>query len=170
VLLLALLVPQFFPPDDDDGGPDRGGSGTTSQLDVAGVQDFDPLPGDGSEHSEEINLSIDGKPSTAWSTENYSSPLGVLKPGVGLVFDLGPDAEIGRISISGEAGTVEIRAGDDAPTEAEDLEVIEETSVSGTEEVTLDEASDSRYWLLWITALPNETGTASISEVIFSIP
>ena len=170
VLLLALLVPQFFPPDDDDGGPDRGGSGTTSQLDVAGVQDFDPLPGDGSEHSEEINLSIDGKPSTAWSTENYSSPLGVLKPGVGLVFDLGPDAEIGRISISGEAGTVEIRAGDDAPTEAEDLEVIEETSVSGTEEVTLDEASDARYWLLWITALPNETGTASISEVTFSAP
>jgi eukaryotic-like serine/threonine-protein kinase len=170
VIVLALVIPQFFPLDDNGGGRDRGGSGAGTELDVAGVQDFDPHPGDGSEHSEEINLAIDGKPSTAWSTENYSSPLGVLKPGVGLVFDLGPDAEVGRIRISGDAGTVEIRAGDDAPTVVEDLELVDETSVSGTEEVALDEANDARYWLLWITALPNETGRASISEVVFLAP
>jgi len=170
VILLALVVPQFFAPDETIPGPEQNGSGAGSRIEVQRVEDFDPPPGDGSEHSDELNLAIDGDPATEWTTENYNDPFGVLKPGVGLLLDLGPDAEVGRIRIAGEPGTVEVRSGDSAPTSPEDLDVVEEISISGSEDVVLDEASTARYWLVWITSLPNETGSASISEVTFYAP
>jgi serine/threonine protein kinase len=170
VILLALVVPQFFAPDEDLPGPNQNGSGSGNEIDVQRVEDFDPPPGDGTEHSDEINLAIDGDPSTAWTTENYSDPFGVLKPGVGLLLDLGPNAEVGRIRIAGEPGTVEVRSGDRAPTSPEDLDIVEEISISGTDDIALDEASTARYWLVWITSLPDETGSASISEVTFYAP
>lgn len=170
VVLLALIVPQFFAPDETTPGSEQGDGGAGAEVAVEAVDDFDPAPGDGSEHPDEVTLAIDGKASTVWNTENYDDPIEVQKPGVGLVFDLGPDAEVGRIEISGEAGTIEVRAGDDDPTNADDLEVVGEATVSGSAEVTLDEAVDARYWLVWITSLPDGTGSASISEVTFHAP
>ncbi|MGH2787137.1 MAG: protein kinase domain-containing protein [Actinomycetota bacterium] len=170
VALLAILIPQFLAPDDGARSNGAGGSNGGSELQVESVADFDPPPGDGSEHADEVNLAIDGRPGTSWTTENYSSPLDVLgKSGVGLVFDLGPGAEVGSIEISGRAGTVEVRAGDDEPTTADDLEVVGDTSVSASAEITL-EGVEARYWLVWITRLPDDTGTATISEVAFHGP
>ncbi|MCA1690765.1 MAG: protein kinase [Actinobacteria bacterium] len=47
---------------------------------------FDPPPGSGIEHDEELPFLHDGDPATAWSTESYStSDFGGLKDGVGTV-------------------------------------------------------------------------------------
>jgi hypothetical protein len=107
-----------------------------------------------------------------WTTESYDSPLEALgKSGVGLVLDLGEPTEVARVSISGDAGRVELRAGDGEPASAEDLEVVaEEGSVSGTAEVTFDEPREARYWLVWITELPGGTGSASLAEITFFAP
>ena len=52
----------------------------------AGVEAFDPPPGDGRENSESVRNAIDGNRSTEWTTERYKSEtFGNLKDGVGLV-------------------------------------------------------------------------------------
>ena len=49
---------------------------------------FDPPPGDGNEHDADLPNLVDGNPSTTWSTEQYSSKLSALKPGVGVILQL----------------------------------------------------------------------------------
>jgi serine/threonine protein kinase len=50
---------------------------------------FDPPPGSGVEHDEQLPNLVDGDTSTVWSTENYStSQFGGLKPGVGVILRL----------------------------------------------------------------------------------
>ena len=52
---------------------------------------FDPF-GDGEpENDDDVPLSFDGDPATAWSTLSYrgSPAFGNLKPGVGVLYDLG---------------------------------------------------------------------------------
>jgi hypothetical protein len=50
---------------------------------------FDPPPGSGVEHDDELPFLVDGDTATQWRTENYnSSRFGGLKPGVGVVLQL----------------------------------------------------------------------------------
>jgi serine/threonine-protein kinase len=74
---------------------DPGGGG--SQAEVVGVLSasaFDPPPGSGQEHDEELGFLVDGDPATTWSTEQYGNrQFGGLKSGVGFVLNLnGPRA------------------------------------------------------------------------------
>jgi eukaryotic-like serine/threonine-protein kinase len=50
---------------------------------------FDPPPGSGVEHDDELAFLVDGDPATRWTTENYNSNrFGGLKPGVGVILQL----------------------------------------------------------------------------------
>jgi hypothetical protein len=171
VVLLALFIPRLVGESDDSGGPggDRnGGSGGTGQaIEIVAASDFDPPPGDESEHPGEVNLAFDGNPASAWATESYDDPFGVLKEGVGLLFDLGSDAEVASVRIAGDVGRTEIRYADEPGDEAGDFEI----AGSGSEgRIALDSPVTARYWLVWITELPEETGSASLAEVEFSGP
>jgi serine/threonine-protein kinase len=169
--LLAFVVQNFVggdgtESDNGNGGRASGGGGTGVALDVRGVTDFDPH-GTGGEHSESTQLAVDGDESTAWETEDYNDPLEVLKPGVGLVFDLGETVEVDRVEIAGAVGAFEVRAATEAGDDETGFDVVAEgDAIDDSVDVDTD-GFNGRYWLVWITALPGGTGSASISEVAF---
>jgi tRNA A-37 threonylcarbamoyl transferase component Bud32 len=56
--------------------------------------------GDDRENQDRAALAIDGDPATAWRTEGYNNPdITVLKPGVGLVIELGSSYELVELEI-----------------------------------------------------------------------
>lgn len=76
---------------------------------------IDPA-GDGSERNETAAFAIDGDDDTFWRTERYrSAGFGGLKPGVGLVVDLGGPARVREVTLDteSESWSVELFLGDD---------------------------------------------------------
>ena len=54
---------------------------------IVSAAEFDPEPGDGREHPEQLGLLTDGRTETSWSTSCYRrQPTMAPKDGVGLVF------------------------------------------------------------------------------------
>jgi serine/threonine-protein kinase len=53
---------------------------------IVSAAEFDPAPGDGREHPEQLGLLTDGRTDTTWSTLCYRQPTMAPKDGVGLVF------------------------------------------------------------------------------------
>lgn len=175
VVGLALLTSSLIDGDTDP-SPRRSGNASRDNdaagaagIEVEEVSDFDPYGGDG-EHPDEAPLSIDGDPSTSWTTQTYSADLETLgKPGVGLVFDLGDDTDISAASITGSAGMdLEVRAGDSCEGDESSFEVVStEDAFSGEADLSF-ESTSARCWLVWITRLSNDGGgQASIAEVEF---
>ncbi|MGH2746931.1 MAG: protein kinase domain-containing protein [Actinomycetota bacterium] len=170
-LALAALLAE---PDGGSGGGRNGGSaGGLERVTVASGDDFDPHGGDG-EHPEDVPLAFDDDEATAWTTSTYEDPLSLIgKPGVGIVFDLGDDADVSRIEIVGSGGySLEMRSGDELGADETSLEVFATVDGAATEEtVELEETVDDRYWLLWITQLSADgAGRAEIREVRFFGP
>ena len=72
------------------------------------------------------------------------------------------------IDIAGRLGPYEVMVSDKHGASEEDFESIaSEDGLEGDGVIELDEPTGGRYWLLWITELPDGTGTASIAEVAF---
>ena len=61
-------------------------------------RDFDPEADPPEENPDEAPNAIDGDAATSWTTSTYRGDpaLGGLKPGVGLMVDLGKDQEVRR--------------------------------------------------------------------------
>ena len=172
VVLIAIGGAWLLSEQDEDGG-NRGGQepgDASAPLTIANATDFDP-EGDGTEHATETRLAWDGNGSTAWSTEDYDDGFeGVDKTGVGLVFDLGRSSEVGTVEVSASAGIdIEIRSGDELGAAQQAFDLVDESSDIGAEE-SFEIDGSGRYWLIWITGLPGDTGTAEISEVRFLAP
>lgn len=70
---------------------------------IVGNFDFDPPAdgGSGNENSDQAQFAADGDPSTVWKTLTYlnNPKFGGLKPGVGMVFDLGQEVLVGSVTV-----------------------------------------------------------------------
>src|SRR5215216_856982 len=89
-------------------------------VDIAGTQSFDPAPGDGVEHDEELGFAIDGNPGTGWSTESYDAPTtedSVGKPGVGLVVVAAEPVDARTLRVRSQVGgwTMQVYASESGP-------------------------------------------------------
>ncbi|WP_089405466.1 hypothetical protein [Geodermatophilus saharensis] len=140
-------------------------------LAVASSRVFDPF-GDGEpENDDDVPLATDGDPATAWSTLSYrSSPdFGNLKPGVGLVLDLGSAQPVGGVTVTTTTPgiTVEVRTGESADGDLDSFPVAAAGTVDGTAEFALEEPVTTQYVLVWVTGLvPAEDGFAgAVAEV-----
>lgn len=157
------------------GEPSPSPGASAAAYTVESVDDFDPSPGNGQEHPDDVALTIDGK-DTAWSTVGYSrSSLDGRKKGVGLIFDLGDAKPVGRIVVRtpNEGWKAEWRVADEAgSSSADDFEKVVEFTVP-VDSITIPGNRTARYWLLWITTLVDigsESGfpyQAQVSEVQF---
>jgi hypothetical protein len=150
-----------------------GGAGGGSKSLEATATDFDPHSDDGEEHSAEAPLAVDGDDATAWGTSSYQAPLSVIKPGVGLLFDLGEAREVGEVEVRlGTPGaSFELRAGDSADGDETAFELLEGVEQAQAVSSIDAEGATYRYWLVWITDLPGGGGgRASIAEVTFIGP
>lgn len=143
------------------------------------VDDFDPGQQDGGtpqEHPELVGLAVDGDPTTAWETFTYEvgPRLAPYKDGVGLLLDLGREAEVGQVSVTllGGPHDVQLLAAppeSGVPSSTEGLEVAASRR-SATGRVSLNPASPviTRYLVVWLTALPvsSDGYRGRIAEVV----
>jgi eukaryotic-like serine/threonine-protein kinase len=176
VLLLVaggtLLAVQLISSGEVGGG--GGGPKEGTEIPIRSATDFDPPPGDGEEHGDEVSLAIDGNPTgSAWSTESYDTVDfgGIGKSGVGLYVDTGrPVAASELLLETPEPGwEVEVYASNDAPENLADWAAVGDASVvEQRQSVELDTGGEAyRYYLVWV-ARPAETDggfSASISDV-----
>jgi hypothetical protein len=150
-------------------------AGSRIDLATARVDDFDPRPaGDGVERKGAVPNAVDDDASTAWETERYSSAsFGGLKPGVGLLVDLGKPTRVGRVEMvtTGGGVTFELRTADQRGERVEDYRVVANGRADKEALVLTPAAGTSgRYYLVWITGLRDTGGdgfTAAITELRF---
>ncbi|MFV8130288.1 protein kinase family protein [Streptomyces syringium] len=123
------------------------------------AKDFDPR-GDGQEKPRDLPKAYDGDPNTAWSTDAYvgRSNFGNLKPGVGIILDLGRTQQVGNVKVTFVGGetSVELRAStssdDVLPDSLDDFKKV--TKGSGTDVNLKGTGLKARYVLVWLTNLP----------------
>ncbi|MEU6392450.1 serine/threonine protein kinase [Streptomyces sp. NPDC046939] len=136
----------------------------TGPVSISAAQDFDPF-GDNSEKPADIGKAYDNDPDSYWQTDFYKgAEFGNLKPGLGIVLDLGKSQRVGKVTVSfvGDT-TVELRAASaDASTRPTSFSAFQEQAKGSGTSVTLrpDKTLKSRYLLVWLTKLPlTEDGT-----------
>jgi eukaryotic-like serine/threonine-protein kinase len=171
VVVLAFAIPALLgenDPTSPNGASTNGddAAANAGRIEVVAADDFDPY-GDGEEHAEDVAQAWDGDETTVWETENYSSPLEAQKPGVGVIFDLGETREVGSIELAGDPGEFEVRYAEESGANVDDFQVASDGSDL---QIEFDQPIAGRYWLIWITQLPNGTGSASIAEATFRGP
>ncbi len=127
-------------------------------LPVASVTLYDPPPGDGAENPAQVGNAADGRPDTTWSTLLYrrNALFGNLKPGVGLIFDLGRPTTVGsvRIQTTLPGADLQIRVGTGTDGPPGSFPVVGQASgVTAITTVTLRPGITSRYYLVWFSRL-----------------
>ncbi|HMG26691.1 MAG TPA: hypothetical protein VKH36_07730, partial [Acidimicrobiia bacterium] len=106
LLVLALLgaggaAAYLLATSSDDAGPAAKAGAASRALPIVAARDFDPAPGDGSEHPDETRFAIDGDPRTTWQTESYANRnFGNAKSGVGLWVQLDAAHDISSIVVT----------------------------------------------------------------------
>ncbi|MGY1848090.1 hypothetical protein [Blastococcus sp. SYSU DS1021] len=156
-----------------DGGAegDDPGSAPGPVATIAAAQVFDPF-GDGEpENDRAVPLSYDGDPATTWSTLNYrgSPAFGNLKPGVGVLYDLGGAEDLSGVTIQTAlpGATVEVRTAETAGGALDDFAVAANGTLEQTTDLAFDDPVTARYVLVWLTGLVDSPDgfSAQLAEV-----
>ncbi len=130
---------------------------------------YDPL-GDGTENDDTADGTTDGSRSTGWTTETYSRPLGEVKEGVGLVFDLDGTPE--TVFITGSPGTVfSLGWAAALPRNSLEWERLARGTLQLAESRIQVPIRAGGLWLLWLADLPERPDgsfQARISDVRFA--
>jgi hypothetical protein len=126
---------------------------------VESATSFDPA-GDGQESQAKALLAIDGNQSTVWQTEGYNQNFGPggIKPGVGLVLDLGRPQEVRKLTLTLDptgGSTLAIYGSDDHPSSLDGWTRLASTETGG-DQVSFKLEGRHRYLLIWFTSLPQD--------------
>lgn len=169
-LLLAMAL---------TGGGEQGGGSVAAE---AAAPEPQPVPvraaslfhpgGSDDDHADEVPLAVDGDPSTAWTTQTYGSPqFGNLRPGVGLLFDLGQTREVRSVHLTVASPGLDLRvhAGDEPGDGLVDTPAVGAVSEAPPDTVIeLAQPVQARYWVVWIERLPNDgRHQARLAEAAF---
>ncbi len=150
-------------------------SATGRPITAKSVVEFDPYGDHTDPHIREAPLAIDGNPATAWHTQTFGSPtLGNLKPGVGLLVDLGASRSVAAVQLVllGDGTTLSILTsdGDQPPTSEKAMTAVGQADNAQSHvTVHVAEQHSARYWLVWLTKLPKANGGfhGGIAEISF---
>jgi len=169
ISLVVLQVRGCAQQDDSSVAPTEQASSTTVPTDVAIVDafDFDPTAdgGDANENAEDVPLAVDGDPSTVWHTLTYynNPAFGGLKPGAGIVLDLGEPTLVSHVSLvlANEPSQLQLMVpaeadADQPPMDTVDQwEVIASDAAAGTDTtLTPDSPVETRWVMVYFTGLP----------------
>lgn len=144
-----------------EGADDTGGAGAPAVGDAAPaapvtaqLTSFDPAGG-GAEHEDEVPLLTDGDPATAWTTEGYdTAAFGNLKPGVGILVDLGQPVAVAEVRLDGMAAgqDLQLRTAESRPTGIDaTTEVAAVTDAGAAASLTPPEPITTRWLVVWLT-------------------
>lgn len=140
-------------------------------LKIASDQTFNPYgdPPGNTENPSTAKAAIDSSTSTAWSTSYYynHANLGGLKPGTGLLIDMGREVKLSQVEVLFSGGgptTASIYLGNNpADTKASALSnftlVSPLASASGDHKFPVSSQATGRYVLIWLTSLPQLSKT-----------
>jgi hypothetical protein len=140
-------------------------TGPMQGIRISSVRDFDPPPGgNGIENGEQARFAADGRKGTTWKTVTYATAdFGKLKPGVGLVVDLGKAATVRQVKLRllGEGTGIEVRAAeasvDSAPAETASYLVAASKQDAGQGEILrFAFPTKTRFLLIWLVQLPRD--------------
>ena len=158
-----------------NGGGGGGGGATPGGGQAVRVQAalaFDPPPGSGSEHDDELPFLFDGDSATTWSTESYSSRrFGGLKEGVGFVLQLDAPRRLDQLTVtsSSRGWSAEVLVADSPRATRPDWgEPVDTKSAVGGDTVTFDlRDRTGGAVLVWFTDLGDgpqvEVGEARVT-------
>ncbi|MFD7689811.1 protein kinase family protein [Streptomyces sp. NPDC059781] len=145
-----------------DGGDDKNEDKPkpAKPLGIEGAQEY--VAEGEAQHPGDVGLTYDDSTTTGWRTNSYTDgPKIVIKPGVGIVYDLGSDQEVSSATLSlrygGDHTTVKLYATDSlsSSTPLSSMEELGETTTNSTSaKVAVDKPVKSRYVLVWLTAMP----------------
>ncbi|MCW2635153.1 MAG: uncharacterized protein JWQ99_1520 [Blastococcus sp.] len=126
-------------------------------IPIADGSVYDPF-GDGNpDHPGDVPKSFDGNPATEWKTYQYqgSTAFGGLKPGVGVVYDLGSEKSLASVTVAATmtGSTVEIRTGNSPDGNLDSFAVAASGKVAGSTDLAFAKPATARYVLVWITGL-----------------
>jgi eukaryotic-like serine/threonine-protein kinase len=172
VVLLALAAGQTergTSPPRDTRPPAPGESPV--RLSQAAAGDYDPLGGDG-EHPEQAKLVVDGDRGTFWSTETYTGPLQAQKAGVGIYVDAAPGVAATHMEIrsrtpgwSGAVYGARRKLPSELPSDGW-VKLADVSDAGRRQRVALPGRDSMRYYLVWITSLPEGSERAELSEIV----
>ncbi|MFC4336883.1 protein kinase family protein [Salininema proteolyticum] len=184
-VIAVILAGVFLFGEDSEAPPENAGSEETQSEDTdeneqpeapvpaditaADARIVDPPDGKRDELSGVENL-FDDDPDTGWSTDRYNPPatFGNLKPGMGILVDLGEETEVAsvRVGMHDPGAEVGLLSGDEdyGDSSEGDLEIVEKYSeaVAPSEaeanvELRPDGELKTRYIVVWVTSLPQTT-------------
>ena len=100
---------------------------------------------------------------------------GSLKPGLGLVLDLGSARGVSSVEFDAGTGplTVELRSADQMASDISGYAAVGKSiSATGSTKLTAPGGGKHRYWMIWVTALGPSAGgySASISDIAVHAP
>jgi eukaryotic-like serine/threonine-protein kinase len=158
LLAAAVVVTAVALIDDGGGGGGSASADSGAAVPISAVAAYDPPPGDGAEHDEDVPNATDGNLATYWTTETYQD-FAATKDGVGIVLQPQRD-DVSSLTVRTDTPgfTAEVKAGD-SPTSFGETVAASQT-VEGTTTFELD--GGGPYLLLWITDLD---GRAHVNEV-----
>jgi len=140
-------------------------------LTPASATAFGPLGDSDGDNPELARLAIDGSPATAWHTQWYTTAaFGNLKPGTGLLLDMGRPVTITSVQIMLGAMTgadFQLRAGDE-PVLADLRPVAQATDGGGVITMRPARPAKARYLLLWFTRLPPDS-SGTFEAIIYDV-
>lgn len=134
---------------------------------------FDPY-GDGlGENSQLAHLAIDGNPATAWHTQWYASAsFGDLKPGTGLLLDMGRTVTISTVRVllgTTPGADFQLRAGATASSLTGLHPVAHASDAGGQVSLNLTSPARGRYVLIWFTQLPPDGSSGTFQADVYNI-
>lgn len=129
------------------------------QPKIVGAHAYDPFA-DARENDADADKAIDGDPLTAWQTEHYKSPdFGRLKPGLGMVLDLGSPKQARQLqlTLTNAGASIEVYGSDSVHSDFEGWTAHRLGGLSDApQDASIDLTGDAsyRYYLVWFTQLP----------------
>jgi hypothetical protein len=139
---------------------------TAGTIPIAAVRSFDPLGGlpngvQGTEREDGVSRVIDGDAVTAWTTKTYKTASLGKKGGVGLILDLGEEAEVTGVSLGlvGYGTDLQVRVSNEILPDP-DLwtKLVSIDDVGPQIDVRAPRPVSGRYVLIWLTGIPPTKG------------
>lgn len=168
--ILVAIAYGFHKGREDAGGGDGGdAAGNDARrapvlIEPAEVSDFDPFGQPPEEKPELVPLAVDGDRTTAWETQGYNENFGPegLKPGVGLLLDLGAERQVRDVVVDVLGGTtgIELYAAPDGerPASLDDLTRVArgETDAEGRLRLVPESTVPERWLVVWLHSVPSD--------------
>jgi hypothetical protein len=184
VVIAAVVVTAFSlrkhpaHPTGTQSAPPSQVASTDQTLKPLSAQGFDAynLSDTGDENSQDALLAIDGDPSTDWKTQFYLSPVfGGLKPGSGLMLDMGKPVRLSSLQIQfGATRGADVKIGLASTDSRSSATVTGMTTVAkghnlgGLHKFSVHSTATGQYVLIWFTKLP-PMGGGKYEAAIYNI-